>query len=226
MEGVCSVWDNWKDKLIPCYTKKPRCGDKDKIFNGWWMEIKTPFFFHSKASQRRWRNYIRGLFDSNGVWGLQPDQVASNAVEFYQQLLSLGNPQDFDEVLDQIPQVMTTTMNDQLISTFIAAEVELALRQMAPLKSPRPDGMPPLFYQCYWTLVGLDVIEAILGFLNFGMLPKPLCHSLITHIPKVKQLEHISQYRPICLSNVLYRVFSKVLANRLKTLLPHIVSDH
>lgn len=117
-------------------------------------------------------------------------------------------------------------MNDQLISNFIAAEVELAMRQMAPLKSPRPDGMPPLFYQCYWTLVGLDVIEAILGFLNSGMLPKPLCHSLITHIPKIKQLEHISQYRPICLSNVLYRVFSKVLANRLKTLLPHPVSDH
>lgn len=58
------------------------------------------------------------------------------------------------------------------------------------------------------------------------MLPKPLCHFLITLTPKVKQPKHISQFQPICLSNVLHNFFSKVLANRLKHLLPQLVSDH
>ena len=57
-------------------------------------------FYHSKASQRRRRNYIKGLFDSNGVWCSQPSRVATIAVDFYQQLFSSDNPQDFDEVLD------------------------------------------------------------------------------------------------------------------------------
>lgn len=44
----------------------------------------------------------------------------------------------------------------------MAQEVEDAIKQMAPLKSPGPDGMPLLFYQNYWSLVGNDVIGAIL----------------------------------------------------------------
>ena len=62
-------------------------------------------------------------------------------------------------------------MNTQLTSDFITAEVETTLKQMAPLKSPGPDGMPPLFYQNYWSLVGNDVIKAILMNLNTGTLP-------------------------------------------------------
>ena len=50
-------------------------------------------------------------------------------------------------------------------------------------------------------------------------------HSATLLIPKVKNLEYVSQYRPICLSNVLFRVFSKVLANRLKQIMPQLVSD-
>ena len=112
------------------------------------------------------------------------------------------------------------------MSAFIAQEVEIALKQMTPLKLPGPDGMPSIFYQNYWSLIGNDVIEAILLYLNTGTLPSALCHSFFTLIPKVKNLEYISQYHPICLNNVLYMVFSKVLANRLKQVLPHLVSKH
>ena len=120
---------------------------------------------------------------------------------------------------------ITEEMNNILTTTFTKEEVEKALKQMKPLKSPSPDGIPPppLIFQSYWSLVGKDVKEAILRHLNSGMLPKSLGHSFITLIPKVKNLEHISQYCPISLSNVLYRVFSKVLANRLKPFLPQLV---
>ena len=67
--------------------------------------------------------------------------------------------------------------------------------------------------------------DDILYFLNSGNLPPYLCHSFITLIPKVHSPEYISQYRPISLSNVLYRIFSKVLANMLKKILPHLVSE-
>ena len=96
---------------------------------------------------------------------------------------------------------------------------------MAPLKSPGLDGMPPIFYQHYWSLVGSDVVDDILFFLNSGNLPPSLCHSFTTLIPEVNNPKYISQYRPISLSNVLYRIFSKVLANRLKKVLPHLVSE-
>ena len=97
---------------------------------------------------------------------------------------------------------------------------------MAPLKSPGPEGMPHLFYQSYWSLIGSDVAQTILHYLNTGTLPKSLGHSFITLIPKVKSPNHVTQFRPISLSNVLYRIFAKVLANRLRNIMPHIISDH
>ena len=48
-------------------------------------------------------------------------------------------------------------MNAQLSSEFKAWEVQQAIKQMVPLKAPGPDGMPLLFYQHYWNLVGDDV---------------------------------------------------------------------
>ena len=62
-------------------------------------------------------------------------------------------------------------MNDILMDEFHIEEVEVALKQMAPLKAPGPDGMPPLFYQSYWSLLGSDVSTTILHYLNSGSLP-------------------------------------------------------
>ena len=44
-------------------------------------------------------------------------------------------------------------------------------------------------------------------------------------IPKKKELLYISDCRPIILGNVISRLFSKVLANRIKLILPNIISD-
>ena len=56
-------------------------------------------------------------------------------------------------ILNSIPQLVTEEMNASLTDNFQAWEVEAALKQMAPLKAPGPDGMPPLFFQNYWDLV-------------------------------------------------------------------------
>lgn len=97
---------------------------------------------------------------------------------------------------------------------------------MAPLKAPGPSGMPPLFYQNFWDLVSFDVTSTVLHFLNKGSLPSPLNHTFITLIPKSKNPENVTKHRPISLCNVLYKIFSQVLANRLKRVLPHIISEY
>ena len=117
-------------------------------------------------------------------------------------------------------------MNRSLSEEFIKDEVKMVLNQMAPLKSPGPDGMPPLFFQYYWDLVGKDITTSILFFLNSASLPKNLNHTFITLIPKVKNPELVSDFHPISLCNVLYKIFSKVLANKLKKILPHIITEH
>ena len=68
--------------------------------------------------------------------------------------------------------------------------------------------------------------HAIRSFLHGGSLPEGFCDSVIVLIPKVSNAKHLSKFRPISLCNVLYKIASKVVANRLKILLPDIISEY
>ena len=80
--------------------------------------------------------------------------------------------------------------------------------------------MPPIFYQHYW-----DVAKAVLTWLNSGTICPSFNHTYITLIPKVKCPQQVTEFHPIALCNILYKLVSKVLVNRLKKLLPDIISE-
>ena len=113
-----------------------------------------------------------------------------------------------------------------LTRDFQAAEVRKALKQMHPLKAPGPDGMNPLFYQHFWPTIGDCVTKCVLDFLNLGIIPPKFNETHITLIPKVKNPRKITEYRPISLSNVVSRIASKCVANRLKVILPTVISEN
>ena len=133
------------------------------------------------------------MFDDSGSWTTHPTQISTIVLNFYLQLFTSSNPSGFEVVLDSILQQVTTEMNELLIAEFTSEEIEKALKQMALLKSMSPDGMSPLFYQSYWSLLGEDIVQAILEYLNSSSLLPPLGHSFITLIPKAKSPKYISE---------------------------------
>ena len=86
--------------------------------------------------------------------------------------------------------------------------------------------MPLLFYQHFWSLSGDCVTKVVLDYLNLSIIPPKFNETHIILIPKVKNPTKITQYKPISLSNVISRLASKVIANRLKRFLPKIISEH
>ena len=116
-------------------------------------------------------------------------------------------------------------MNKELLAEFKAAEVWKALKQMHPTKAPGPDGMSPLFFHQYWDVIGSDVISCVLKVLNSGVLPCELNETYICLIPKVASPKKIIEFRPISLCNVVYKIISKVLANRLKRILREVIDE-
>ena len=71
----------------------------------------------------------------------------------------------------------------------------------------------------------MDVTQAVLSCLNSGSILKSINHTFITLIPKVNNLKKVSDFRPISLCNVIYKIISKVIANHLKPLLDSIISE-
>ena len=116
-------------------------------------------------------------------------------------------------------QVVTPDMR------YSSEEVKQALFQMHPSKSPKPDGMPPFFFQKYWHIVGQDVTIAVLSVLNSSHMLHKMNFTHIVLILKNNELINMSNYRPISLGNVISRIVSKIVANHLKHVLPMVISD-
>jgi len=117
-------------------------------------------------------------------------------------------------------------MNALLNREFQEMEIEKALRKMDPTMAPGPDGIPPLFYQHYWSTVRNNVICTTLNFLNHGIAPPKFHETRIVLIPKTKDLERVTDYRPISLCNVAYKLASKVVENRMKVVLQEVVCEN
>lgn len=96
---------------------------------------------------------------------------------------------------------------------------------MYPTKSPGPDGMPALFYQKIWHIVGKNVTDCVLDILNKNCLNLKLNYTHIILIPKCKTPELITQFRPISLSNVILKICSKAITNKLKPNMHNIIAE-
>ena len=138
------------------------------------------------------------------------------ATGYFDNLFCASSCDQMEECIDVIPSKVTLEMQQMLSSDFTVEEVEVALFQMGPIKAPAPDGMNALFYQKFWHVVGESVTMAMLDFLNSGNMVPDINHTNIVLIPKVKNPKKMSNFRPISLCNVIYKIISKALANRLK----------
>ncbi|KAK9988414.1 hypothetical protein SO802_028653 [Lithocarpus litseifolius] len=185
---------------------------------------KNTKFFHSKASQRRRKNFIKGIQCTQGNWVDEEEEIAKVATDYFDNLFCAGTCDQMEECLNAVPRKVSPDMQGTLSSEFSAEEIKIALFQMGPTKAPGPDGMNALFYQRFWHVVGDTVVDAVLDFLNNGHMLPDINHTYIVLIPKVKNPEKMSDFRPISLCNVIYKIISKVLANRLKQVLPNIIS--
>ena len=94
---------------------------------------------------------IKGIRDQNGAWLTEHEEIGHAMENYYKELFSTSNSFLEADSLKKIPCMVTEEMNEELMKEFSEIEVKEALNQMTPLKTPGPDGMPPLFYQHFWS---------------------------------------------------------------------------
>lgn len=192
-----------------------------------WLQMgdRNSRFFHLTTLQRRQRNQIERLKDENGVWRCEPKDLGGIIKNHFQSLFNTPVVRNFDDIISLIDPVISAEINAALTKPVVREEVRAAVFQMGPLKAPGSDGFPGLFYQTYWDIVGEEVFAVVQSFFNDGIILREINHTNITLIPKVKHPEVISQFRPISLCRFIYKIISKVLANRLQPFIHGIISE-
>lgn len=148
-----------------------------------------------------------------------------NMIQNYVQHLFTAGITHTEEVLSCISKVVTEQQNAELLRPISDEEVRDAAFHMHPDKAPGPDGMTPTFFQKNWKVVGKDVVHLTRKFFLTGVIGENMNATNILLIPKKKHPSLSTELRPIALCNVVMKIVTKVMPNRLKKILETIISD-
>ena len=162
--------------------------------------------------------------DANDVWQTNKNVMLDMARNHFMQLFTADPNVNPEEVVNLFQAKITDDMNTTLCAPFTDKEIGDALFQIGPLKAPGPDGFPARFFQRNWALMKEDVMVAVWLFFETGHMPDEVNSTTIVLIPKVANPKKLNEFRPISLCNVVYKVISKCLVNRLRPLLDVIVA--
>jgi hypothetical protein len=109
---------------------------------------------------------------------------------------------------------------------FSAEEIKAVVWDCDGNKAPGPDGINFFFFKKAWNIIGGDIIQMIDELYRTNLLPIGINNTFVTLIPKIKGANKLSNLRPISLVGSLYKIFSKILATRLKHVRAEVISYH
>ncbi|OMO91484.1 reverse transcriptase [Corchorus capsularis] len=189
---------------------------------------KNTKYFHAVASMRKQRKGIVGIKNEAGLWFSDPLQMEAEFTRYFRNIFTSDTHTmtSIEKVVECLDNRITEDMRLVMDAAYTPEDIKQAAFQMQGDKAPGLDGMTPLFFQKCWHIVGQDVISLALAFLNEGQSLPDINHTNIVLIPKVSSPESPKDFRPISLCNVVFKIISKALANRLNMFLSDIIGDN
>ena len=157
-------------------------------------------------------------------------EILEEAESFYKNLysnkddpLSAINLKEY--LKDTNLQKLTDNESELLEGDITMSELTKALKNMKNNKSLGTDGFSSEFFKVFWKKIGIFVMRSVKHSYNIGELSLIQRQGIITLLPKEnKSRQKITNYRPICLLNTVYKIASASKANRIKTVIDKLIS--
>ncbi|XP_027170927.1 uncharacterized protein LOC113770609 [Coffea eugenioides] len=178
---------------------------------------------HYWEQKRRTQGVIHRIKDANGVWLESDEDIANKAVRYFSDIFSepASNAQD---LLQVIPTCVPAEESARLEADPTMEKVKRVILAMDGESAAGPDGFTSRFFSFAWEVIGPDVFNAILSFFCGVVIPRFFTSTSIILIPKGPNPQDFSKFRLISLCTFFNKVLSKILADRLASLLPCLVS--
>lgn len=114
---------------------------------------KNTKFFHAQTLKRKRRNAIRGFEEEDNTWCIDDQRLRAIAVNYFQQLFTTDQPASVMDLSPCVACKVDQVDNGRLIAQITDMEIEIAIHQMHPMKSPGPDGFNAGFFHHHWETV-------------------------------------------------------------------------
>eukprot|EP00253_Pinus_taeda_P022974 PITA_22974 len=173
------------------------------------------------------RNNIPFLQKQDGTRIEQHEEIEKEfSIHFKEvhQVLNADRGLAIDRIIQHVPELITEEHNELLLRPILTQEVDIAISQLKEGKAPGPDGFTTTFFHSFWDLIKIEVWEVVEESRALHWLLPSLNSTFLALILKEEEPTAPDKFRPIALCNVIYKVISKVIANRLKPLLPLLIS--
>eukprot|EP00253_Pinus_taeda_P001792 PITA_01792 len=187
---------------------------------------KNTSFFHNSLKLRRAGNNIERIKVEERVLTDQ-EEIKDAASRHFQTLLTadpnyLENPDFLNIMENKISEAQSAELDKEITTE----EIEWSILSMPSDKAPGPDGFTVAFYKTHWEIIKKDYIRMVKNFFTKCKMGSIIKSSHLALIPKDPNPQSFDRFRPISLCNVSYKIITKILANRLKNILPSIISEN
>jgi len=180
-------------------------------------------FFHRLANSHRRHNMIEALV-VDGQLTEDRTVIKDHIVEFYAKLYS-----EQYQWRPKVDDLSFSSIDEEdrlwLEREFEEDEIWAVIQNFKGDKAPGPDGFSMAFFQKCWEILKEDIFAVLKEFYFTGKFEKSLNATFVSLIPKKAGAVDIKDFRPISLIGGMYKIISKILANRLKVVLGKIVSQ-
>jgi len=190
---------------------------------------KSNSYFLGLASRNKVQTTMNKLSVNNEDI-VDPQQILQAQADFYSDLYSDScekNMEDIQQYLDETDTPIVSELEKENCEGIISSEECVkALKAMKKGKSPGNDGLTSEFYVKFWGLLNNYYIGAINESYLMGELTTSQRQAVITLIDKGDDRTLLKNWRPISLLNTDYKIAAKVIADRLKAVLPGIINPN
>ena len=187
-----------------------------------WVENgeKVTSYFCSLEKRNFVNKCINRLILKNGETTCDNNCIINEVKDFYKKLYTKRDVDNIDisNLVNNLPKMDDRTA-DQLEGELTLEEISEALKDMKNNKSPGSDGFPSEFFKVFWRQLGPFVLRSLNEGFRSGELSNTQKEGVIICIPKSESnRELIKNWRPITLLNIVYKIASASIANRIKAI--------
>lgn len=113
-----------------------------------------------------------------------------------------------------------------LVTLVSVSEIEKVILSTNVPKAPSVDGFSVGFYRACWNIIKQDVLNAILDFFMHNQLLRQINITSLMFISKASNPSSFAEFRLISVCQMIYWFKAKVLANKIKYVIPKIINDN